>query len=536
MSSTPFLHADDLTKVYGDRVVLDGASLSASPGQRVGLVGENGVGKSTLLRLLAGVEEPDGGSVRRPADLGFLWQELPHPPETTVRGVVDHALAELRAAAARLERVGERVAADPDDRAAITEYGEVLEWAQDHDLWDADRRAELVLAGFGLDAVDPGRRVDELSGGQRSRLGLAELLIRRPRAVLLDEPTNHLDDDAVGFLERGLTGLPGAVVLASHDRVFLDEVCTDIVDLDPSRAGATRYGGTYSDYLVAKRAERARWEQQFAEEQEELKELRHGVDFTARNINHARAITDGNKMSYGMRGDRVQQQTSRRIRAAQQRLADLEANQVRKPPAPLRFAARVTGQGSGQATALSVRDVRVRGRLHVGLLDVGSSARLLVTGPNGAGKSTLLAVLAGALAPDSGHVLRAPGLRVALLEQDVVFDDPASTPRACYAAAAPLGSPPLGHLGLLAPRDLDRPVGALSTGQRRRVALAVLLADPPDVLLLDEPTNHLSLALAGELEEAIGSAPGAVVVASHDRWLRRRWSGEHRELARGEVV
>ncbi|CAL9354909.1 ABC-F family ATP-binding cassette domain-containing protein [Streptomyces sp. Tu 3180] len=531
------LQAVDLVKYYADHRVLNGLSLSVSPGRRMGLVGENGVGKSTLLRLLAGVEEPDSGTVDRPEDCGFLRQELSFPPDTTVQDVVDDALSGIRAAAARLEELSARLETAPDDAEALAAYGDTLEWAQQHDLWDADRRARLVLTGLGLGSVDPRRTLGTLSGGQRSRLALAALLVRQPQAMLLDEPTNHLDDDAVGFLEQRLNEMPGAVVLASHDRMFLDAVCTDILDLDPSRGGVTHYGGSYSYYLRAKRLERLRWEQQYEAEQEELAQLRASVDVTARAVNHARAMKDNNKMAYDRAGGRVQRQISRRVRNAQHRLEELERAQVRRPPDPLRFAATLTGRAAeDDGPAVSLRSVELAGRLRVDRLDVGPAERLLVTGPNGAGKSTLLNVVAGRLAPHSGTVERAPGVRVGLLEQDVGFPDDRRSASQLYERAARADSPPLSQLGLLPARDLGRPVGQLSIGQRRRVALALLIARPPDVLLLDEPTNHLSLSLAEELEEALRTAPGAVVVASHDRWLRRSWEGPELVLKNGEIT
>ncbi|EWM13536.1 ABC-F family ATP-binding cassette domain-containing protein [Kutzneria sp. 744] len=535
MSNIPFLHAHDLVKTYGDRRVLDGVGLTASPGQRLGLVGDNGVGKSTLLRLLAGDEEPDAGTVSRPQDCGFLLQELPFGPDDTVRHVIDDALADIRAARRRLDELGARMTRDPEDDEVLAEYGDVLEWAQDHDLWDADRRAELVLAGLGLSEVDPSRRLARFSGGQRSRLGLAALLIRQPRAMLLDEPTNHLDDEAVTFLEQQLTKLPGTVVVASHDRVFLDAVCTDILDLDPARGGATRFGGAYTDYLAAKRAERARWEQQYDEEQTELAELKESVNVTARQVNHHRAMKDNNKAAYDRHGGRVQKQISRRVRNAQQRLDELTRAQVRRPPQPLRFKADLTGKTLPDQLAVSLRHVQLPGRLQLDELDVTTSARLMVRGGNGAGKSTLLKVLAGKLTPANGVVHRARGVRIGLLEQDVAFADQTKTPRQIYAAAGEQAVA-LSQLGLLAGRDLDRPVGQLSIGQRRRLALAVLIARPPEVLLLDEPTNHLSLGLAEELEQALRSAPGAVVIASHDRWLRKTWQGAELVLADGKVA
>jgi macrolide transport system ATP-binding/permease protein len=522
-----YLSAHDLTKFYGDRAVFDGVSITASPGQRLGLVGENGVGKSTLLRLLAGTEEPDAGEVVRPPDVGFLTQELPYGMDQTMGDVLADALAEIHAAEKRLDELAGQL----DDPAALAEYGDVLEWAQAHDVWDADRRATLVVDGLGMGGIGHDRRLGELSGGQRSRLGLAALLIRQPQALLLDEPTNHLDEDAMTFLEAQLGRLPGVVVVASHDRVFLDAVCTDIVDMDPSRGGITRYGGTYSDYLSAKRLERVRWEQQYASEQDEIKELRHAVAVTARNVAYGRGPTDNDKFIHAFKGARVQKAVSRQVRNAQHRLDELTRVQVRKPPAPLRFSAALTAKPVADKLALSLRDVRVDGRLCVTELDVVTGGRLMVTGLNGAGKSTLLKVLAGQVTPDHGVVNRARGVRVGMLEQDVVFPDGTRTPRQLYT-----GPVSLTELGLVAPKDVDRPVGQLSVGQRRRVALAMLIGRPPEVLLLDEPTNHLSLSLVEELEEALRQAPGAVVIASHDRWLRRTWSGDEMVLRAGRVA
>ncbi|MFI7453073.1 ABC-F family ATP-binding cassette domain-containing protein [Nonomuraea sp. NPDC049714] len=529
------LLARDLVRTLGTRRVLDGVSLTAAPGHRIGLIGENGVGKSTLLRLLAGADEPDSGTVARPADLGFLHQEMPFAGDATVADVLDDALREARTDLAALDRLTRALAAAPDDAALLEAYGARLDQARQRESWDADRRAEIVLDRLGLGGVPHGRALASLSGGQRGRLALAALLIRRPAALLLDEPTNHLDDDAAGFVEEQLRGMTGVVVVASHDRAFLDAVCTDLVDLDPSLDGPVRYGGGYGAYLADKRAERARWERRHAEEQEELGELRRAVAVTARQVALDGLRRDNEKMGYGHRGGRVQHQISRRVRNAARRLTELEREQVPAPPPPLRFSpplAAVSGEPRDEPL-LSLREVRVRGRLAIDRLDVAPEERLLVTGPNGAGKSTLLSVLAGRLEA-RGEVRRRPGLTVGLLAQDTVFERPDRTVRETYERA--LGperaeSVPLRSLGLIGRRDLDLRVGELSVGQRRRLALALLMADPPGLLLLDEPTNHLSPRLSDELEEALGAAgPGAIVIASHDRWLRARWQGRHIRL------
>ncbi|MFE7598410.1 ABC-F family ATP-binding cassette domain-containing protein [Streptomyces sp. NPDC057494] len=534
----PALLAHDLVRDLGGRRVLDGVSLTASPGHRIGLIGENGTGKSTLLRVLAGVDEPDAGSVSRPAGLGFLHQEMPFDSDSTLSAVLDEALREAREDLARLERLGEELARVPEDDprhpGLLDAYGRLLEQAQDRESWDADRRAALVLDGLGLGALAHDRTLGSLSGGQRGRLALAALLVRRPPALLLDEPTNHLDDGAAAFLEEQVRGLPGAVILASHDRAFLDAVCTDLIDLDPAVDGPVRYGGNYSAYVREKHAERDRWERRFEEEQEELEAARHAAGVTAHRLAPDRGPRDHEKMGYGLRAGRVQSQISRRVRNATRRLGELERTQVAEPPTPLRFAAPrpATPAPDGSDPLVSLTDVHVPGRLVLPGLEVSTAERLLVTGGNGTGKSTLLAVLAGRLTAE-GEVRRRPGLTVGLLTQDTVFDRPDRTVRDTYART--LGPEraermPLTRLGLLAEADLDKPVGQVSVGQRRRLALALLMALPPQLLLLDEPTNHLSPRLCDELEEALGTGPGAIVLASHDRWLRRRWQGHELRL------
>ncbi|MFF5724487.1 ABC-F family ATP-binding cassette domain-containing protein [[Kitasatospora] papulosa] len=530
------LLAHDIVRSFGTGRVLDGFSLTASPGRRIGLIGENGVGKSTVLRLLAGADEPDAGSITRPADLGYLHQEMPFDAAATIADVLDEALIEVREGLAELERLSARLArteeGSPGHAALLEAYGRRLEHAQDQEAWDADRRAGRVLEGLGLGGIPRDRTLGSLSGGLRGRLALASLLVRRPSALLLDEPTNHLDDTAAAFLEEQVCGLPGAIVLASHDRAFLDAVCTDLIDLDPAAEGPVRYGGNYTAYQAEKRAERQRWERRHAEEQEELEALRRSVGTTAHRVAPDRGPRDNEKMGYGVRAGRVQSQISRRVRNASRRLDKLERNRIPEPPRPLRFRRTSLTGPTADGTLVSLRDVRVPGRLTLDRLDVSATERLLVTGDNGAGKSTLLAVLAGRLAADGG-VRRKGGLSVGLLTQDTVFERPDRTVRDTYAQD--LGSEraeavPLSSLGLMSEADLGRPVGHLSVGQRRRLALALLVAHPPELLLLDEPTNHLSPALCDELEAAMGAGPGAVVVAGHDRWLRRRWQGRELRL------
>lgn len=541
------LRADDVARRFGDRVVLDGIDLVAVPGRRIGLIGENGSGKSTLLRILAGVDEPDSGTVCRPADLAYLSQEPSFTgagtgPTICIGDVLNAALAPLHRLVALVEERGAAVAARPDDRLLALAYGEALEAAQRRQAWDADRRAAVAADHLGLAALDRDRSVTDLSGGQRARLALAALIATRPDCVLMDEPTNHLDDDALDLLEEFLVGLPGVVVVASHDRVLLDRVCTDLFDLDPpgpgtDGAGGRRFGGGYRRYLADREATRRRWARTYAEQQETIERLRRDAEVDTARVAHGRSPRDNDKFIHAFKGANVERAAARRARDAARRLADAERTAVPRPPTPLRFTGHLgSGATERDEIAVSVEGLEVQGRLRLPHLRVPSGHRLLVLGGNGSGKSTLLRVLAGRLRPTGGRV-RVTARSVGLLDQDVQFSAPRQTARDVFAAALADRAADIDgagalllDLGLLRATDLDQAVGRLSVGQQRRLALAVLVARSPELVLLDEPTNHLSLALADELEQAIGAAPGTVMLASHDRWLRTRWSGPTHEL------
>jgi macrolide transport system ATP-binding/permease protein len=514
----------DVFVSYGTRMVLCGVDLRASPGQRVGLVGENGSGKSTLIRVLAGEQEPDGGTVCRPVDLVHLPQEPVFARGTTVGAVLDRALLPLHKAVRSVERLGAALARGGDEQP----YVDALAWAQDHDAWDADRRAALAAERLGVMSFDRAREIETLSGGERSRVAMAAVLTRRPGCLLLDEPTNHLDDTAVELVEHMCIDLPGVVVVASHDRVFLDRVCTHLIDLDPAALGTdgeggNRFSGGFTDYLRVKASARARWQQAYKEQQDELARLRAATHVKHHDVAPGRGARDNDKFVTKFKGARVDRTVARRIHNSERRLEVAEREAVPRPSNLLQMRARLADSGG----AVEISGLHVTDRLTLPALSLGKGSRLLVSGANGSGKSTLLHVLAGRVPPSSGSVTVTG--RVGLLEQDTRFPDPSATAREVYALAVGARRAEeisLRSLGLLSPATHGTSVGALSTGQQRRLALATLLANPPDLLLLDEPTNHLSLTLVTELEEAMETSTGTVLVASHDRWLRQRWRGD----------
>ncbi|MEU9121662.1 ribosomal protection-like ABC-F family protein [Streptomyces sp. NPDC048506] len=524
----------DITKAYADRLLLDGVSLSIRPGDRVGIVGENGAGKSTLLRIIAGVERPDEGHVVLSADggTGYLGQTPDLPPDQTVRDAVDAALADLREMERRLRTLESGLGNATAEQLA--EYGDLLTLFELRGGYEADARVDKALHALGLARLDHDRRLGSLSGGEQARLGLACLIAAAPEVILLDEPTNHLDAAALDWLEDALVAHRGTVLAVSHDRLFLQRVATAIVEVDADRRSVVRYGEGYGTFVATKAAARRRWEQEYAEWCDQIARLTDFTAGTARAVAQGRAIKDGNKMAYDRAKGRVQASVSSRVRNAQERLRRLHEEPVPRPPEPLRFRA-VPGVGEAAGTLVRLDGVRVGDRLAVDSFTVAAGERVLVHGANGAGKTTLLRVLAGVAAPDHGTVLRRG--RIGFLAQEIPVSRPSEPLLAAFRRGLGGDEDELAALllsfGLFRERDLQVPVGALSAGQRRRLALARLLARPADLLLLDEPTNHLALGLVEELEAALASWPGALVVVSHDRLLRRRFAGRPYEIREG---
>ncbi|MFH9610624.1 ABC-F family ATP-binding cassette domain-containing protein [Streptomyces sp. NPDC017448] len=561
----------DVSKAYGDRSVLDQVTLTVRPGEKTAVIGENGSGKSTLLRLMAGAEAPDTGeiTVRFPGGVGHLAQTLDLGPADTVQDVVDAALAELRDLEHRIRRaeagLSDREPGGPGPTdARLAAYGDLLTAYEDRDGYRADARIEAALHGLGLAHLTRDRTLATLSGGEQSRLALACVLASRPELLLLDEPTNHLDAPAVAWLEDQLRAHRGTLVAITHDRAFLERVTSVVLEVDRDLRTVTRYGDGWDGYRTAKAAARRRWAR---EHEEYLADLARTEELVAAAGARLAATGGDPKQGFGKHRRSHEAKLSGRVRAARTRLEALRRSPVPPPPPPLAFTGgRILAPGPGAAgragsadgaspavraasataagaadrrrTLVELESVSVGDRLRLPALRVEAGARLLVTGGNGAGKTTLLRVLAGDLAPDTGTVTR--HARIGYLPQELPARPTRRTLLAAFAAGRP-GFPDeytddLLALGLFRPQDLDVPVASLSAGQQRRLALARLVTRPADLLVLDEPTNHIALSLVEEVEQALDAYRGAVVVVSHDRSFRSRFTGDVLELRAGRPV
>ncbi|MFI5843519.1 ABC-F family ATP-binding cassette domain-containing protein [Catenuloplanes sp. NPDC051500] len=494
--------------------MLRGVGLTVTPGARLGVVGENGRGKSTLLQVLAGTLEPDSGTVRRAGTLGIAVQELLTTGNATVGDVLDAESALTRAALRALDAAATALADGVP--GAEDAYADALRAAEACEAWDAEHRIDAALDALGAER-DRSRPLAELSVGGRYRVRLACLLGAEHDFLLLDEPTNHLDEDGLTYLTVRLTAIRAGVVMVSHDRALLAAVATSIIDLDPTRDGLPRvYGDGYRGYLAGRAAERERWEGEYARQQAEHARL-------AASLAGAQdRLIDAWRPDKGVDKHKRATRASSRVRTFHRRRDELAAHPVTVPEPSLRFVLPELPV-MPEDSAIVLDEVMLDDRLRRPVsLVIDGPARLHVDGRNGSGKSTLLAIIGGRERPTSGSRRVPAGLRIGYLPQESPAPGPLTVRRVWEAAG---GTVPLGSLGLVDRRDRDRPVRELSTGGRRRLDLAMLLARRPHVLVLDEPTNHLSVALVDELTQALGGTPAAVVLATHDRALRADLAG-----------
>ncbi|MFG1825645.1 ABC-F family ATP-binding cassette domain-containing protein [Microbispora bryophytorum] len=520
MSAT--LVAKELAAGHGDRVLFADLDLVVAPGDVVGLVGANGAGKSTLLRLLAGLDAPEHGGVRLSpptANVGHLPQEPERRPGETVAAFLARRTG-VAAAQQALDAATEAlVSGDPGDA-----YAEAL------DRWlalggaDLEERAAEVAADLGL-TVGLDQEMTSLSGGQAARVGLASLLLSRYDVFLLDEPTNDLDLDGLGRLERFVTGLRAGTVVVSHDREFLARTVTRVVELDLAQGQVRAYGGGYDAYLEEREVARRHAREQY----EEYADTRASLEARARAQrawmekgvkNARRKAPDGDKLGRKFRTEATEKQAAK-ARQTEKTIERLEVVEEPRKEWELRMEIAAAPR-SGAVVATLRGAIARRGAFTLGPVDlqIDWADRVAITGANGSGKSTLLGVLLGRVPLDEGTAALGPGVVVGEVDQARALFEGDEPLLDAFGALVDL--PPaevrtvLAKFGLRAGHVL-RPAATLSPGERTRAALALLQSRGVNLLVLDEPTNHLDLPAIEQLESALDSYTGTLLLVTHDR-------------------
>jgi ATP-binding cassette ChvD family protein len=511
-------------KAHGDKVILDDVTLAFLPGAKIGVVGPNGAGKSSVLKIMADLDQPSNGDafLSPGYTVGILLQEPQLDESKDVRGNVEEAVAGTRALLARFDEVsGAMGEPDADFDSLLAEQGELMEKIEHVNGWELDGAIEMAMDAL---RCPPGEaEVATLSGGERRRVALCQLLLRQPDLLLLDEPTNHLDAESVQWLEQHLAKYPGTVLAVTHDRYFLDNVAQWILELDRGRAYP--YEGNYSTYLETKQA-RLRVEGHKDAKRKRI--LEQELEWVRSNPKARQAKS------------RARVQRYEELAAEAERARKLDFEEIQIPPGPRLGSVVVEAEGldKGYADRQLIDDLS---------FSLPRGGIVGVIGPNGVGKTTLFRMITGEEKPDDGLLRIGETVRISYVDQNRAGID--ATRSVWQVVSDGLDHIKVGHtempsrayvsaFGFKGP-DQQKPAGVLSGGERNRLNLALTLKQGGNLLLLDEPTNDLDVETLQSLENALLEFAGCAVVISHDRWFLDRvathilaWEGTDKDPAR----
>ncbi|HEY3313512.1 MAG TPA: ABC-F family ATP-binding cassette domain-containing protein [Anaerolineales bacterium] len=543
------LTAHHLSRSFGIHTVLNDISFNISARERVGLIGPNGCGKTTLMRILAGLDSPDQGSVThtRPGlRIGYLAQGFEFNPGQTLAASL--GLPQPGGTARSRETLESQVASlasalsrSPGDRNLQALYDSGLS-----QLLSRDIHPESVLGPLGLASFPPDTPVSHLSGGQKTRLMLAGVLLDDPNLLLLDEPTNHLDISMLEWLEAWLAGFHGAALIVSHDRAFLDNTVNNILELDPATGGIRSYPGNYSAYVEQKLSEHEQHLQDYSDQQAQIEQLRAAAQ-------HLRGLTKmkkggkadgGDKFAKGFFGNRATKNTALRAKNIEARIEKLlNEDRIEKPRPGWQLKLDFGAPAHFSRDVLNAEALAVGYPGHAPILQdlnfsIHSGQRIAVTGPNGSGKTTLVRTITGRLEPLSGSLKIGPNVRLGYMSQEQEMLDPLLSPLQVIQKVSDFNETEARHFlhfFLFSGDEPLRPNGEMSFGERTRLQLAMLVSQGCTFLILDEPVNHLDIPARARFEQALSKFEGTVLAVVHDRYFIQRFASQVWSVENGHI-
>jgi ATP-binding cassette, subfamily F, member 3 len=528
------LTAHHLHKTYGIQPILQDISFSVSNRERIGLIGPNGCGKTTLMRILAGIEQPDSGTVastRPNLRIGYLAQGMDFEPGQTLQTALSlHSVSQAELEA-EIESLALALTSNPTDSTLHTKYDSTLQQLSTFDI-----QSESILGPLGLAELPLDTPVTHLSGGQKTRLMLARVLLEEPHLLLLDEPTNHLDIEMLEWLEEWLNRFQGAALIVSHDRAFLDNTVTSILELDPKTQSMKAYPGDYTDYLDAKQRE---FEKQYDEYQDQIIELRK-LHNAARHLRRIAQFKKGgkadtnDKFAKGFFGNRTTHTARRALRIERRIEETLEEDRKEKPIQSWQIKLDFGAPAHQSKDVLTTESLSIGYAPDNPLLEnlnlyIRAGQRIGLTGSNGTGKTTLIRTIAGKLRPLAGSLKLGMTVKLGYMSQEQELLSPNLNALQTIQSVATLNETEARnflHYFLFKGDDALRPTSDLSFGERARLQLGLLIAQGCTFLLLDEPINHLDIPSRARFEEALTNFKGTILAVIHDRYFIERLATE----------
>lgn len=549
MTGELVLSLEHISKYYGARLVLDDVSFALRRGERVALVGENGAGKTTLARLSLGIKSADEGNVWLvpQAIVGYLPQEVTVSPALMVADYIAQAVGDLHALETRMDALAQAMAEGATDDATLEAYGMYQEQFMARGGYTLASRTAEVFAGLQIGYLASHHPMNALSGGEKTRVHLASLLLQAPDLLILDEPTNHLDRHGVAWLEAHLAHYPHAVLVITHDRTFIDSVATGIAELSPITHALSFYVGSYEDYLQQRERAHEKALTTFLTHRKEVQRLRRAIKTETYNARTPVIPKTNDGMLLGKMARTAQQTRQRKIQSAKQRLERLEEQKPDKLSRlwRLEFGFNPLPMATQEPLRLEALTFAYDERviLHDTSATVMRGERVALVGANGAGKSTLLRLLSGLLMPHRGRVVVASGVKLGYLDQEgetLAFNQTVWEAYQSAATIPPTEAQALAELhrcGLFSHATLlQQSVRALSVGQARKLGIARLIASQANALILDEPTNHLDFVSLEALESALVESGVTLIAATHDRRFIANVATQVWRLHAGKII